>query len=340
VTSPRPIEIIGGGLAGLALGLALRRAEVPVTLFEAGRYPRHRVCGDFIAGLSAATVARLQLAPLLADARSHREVAWFHRARLIRVQRLPAPAVGLSRHALDARLAAAFVAAGGDLRSETRVTDPAPRPGRVLASGRVRRESSWLGLKLHLHGLALSRDLELHLGSEGYVGLATTESGAVNVCGLFRRRAVGATGPALLPAYLGAVGLTALAARIAAARPDPSSCCAVAALDYAAPAPEPGAIRLGDAYGLIPPFTGNGMAVALQSAETALDPLLAYARGSADWAATCAATNRALQRRFRVRLLTARLLHPFLLHPRRQRLLALLTQTRLVPLRPLYALLH
>ena len=114
---PRPIEIVGGGLAGLALGLALRRADVPVTLFDAGRYPRHRVCGDFIAGLSPDTIARLGLAPFLTDALHHRTVGWYHRARLIRVQQLPAPALGLSRHALDARLATAFVAAGGDLRS-------------------------------------------------------------------------------------------------------------------------------------------------------------------------------------------------------------------------------
>ncbi len=334
----RPIEIIGGGLAGLALGLALRRAGVPVTLFDAGRYPRHRVCGDFIAGLSAATIARLQLAPHLADALTHRDVAWYRRARLIRVQHLPAPALGLSRHALDARLAAAFTSAGGELRDATRAPDLAPSPGRVLATGRARRKSPWIGLKLHVHGLTLARDLELHLGAEGYVGLATTESGAVNVCGLFRRRTVTATGPALLPAYLAAVGLTGLADRIASAAVDPESVCAVAALDYAAPSPEPDVIRLGDAHGLIPPFTGNGMAVALQSAETALDPLLAYARGAADWQTTCAATARALRRRFRVRLFAARALHPFFLQPRRQALLA--ACGRLLPLRPLYSLLH
>ena len=45
-----PITIIGGGLAGLTLGIALRQRDVPVTLFEAGGYPRHRVCGEFICG--------------------------------------------------------------------------------------------------------------------------------------------------------------------------------------------------------------------------------------------------------------------------------------------------
>lgn len=336
----RPIEIIGGGLAGLSLGLALRRAGAPVTLIEAGHYPRHRVCGDFITGLEQATIDRLGLAPFLADALHHREVAWFHRAQLIRLQTLPAVAYGLSRHALDARLAAAFVSAGGNLRCDTRATNLEPTPGRVHANGRSRRESPWLGLKLHVHGLDLTRDLELHLGEQAYVGLARTESGAVNVCGLFHRRPISAPGPALLSAYLVAAGMPALASRIAHAEPDPASCSAVAALDYAAAPSVPDTLRLGDAYGLIPPFTGNGMAVALQSAESSLSPLLAYARHETDWTTACRIGTEAMQRRFHIRLFTARMLHPFLLRPRRQRWLVALTRARLLPLRPLYTLLH
>src|SRR5580693_8216081 len=49
--SPRkPITIVGGGLAGLALGIGLRQRDVPATIWEAGHYPRHRVCGEFISG--------------------------------------------------------------------------------------------------------------------------------------------------------------------------------------------------------------------------------------------------------------------------------------------------
>src|SRR5579863_1202127 len=104
-----PIEIIGGGLSGLALGAALRRADVPVTIFEAGDYPRHRVCGEFITGLDPATVARLGIGEHLSDARPHRTVTYFLRGRPLRPYALPAPALGISRHALDSRLARAFV---------------------------------------------------------------------------------------------------------------------------------------------------------------------------------------------------------------------------------------
>jgi 2-polyprenyl-6-methoxyphenol hydroxylase-like FAD-dependent oxidoreductase len=340
VTTPRPIEIVGGGLAGLSLGTALCRAGVPVTIDEAGDYPRHRVCGEFITGLTSATIARLGLAPVLADALRHREIAWFMRGEPARVQRLPAAALGLSRYALDARLAAAFAAAGGVLRCNTRVTDAAPGPGRVFATGRRRSRSAWLGLKLHARGLPLARDLELHLADQGYVGLSRIEDGQVNVCGLFRRRKICARGPGLLLGYLQAAGLAALAERLAAAQLNSDSFCAVAAVGFDRRVAASGRVQIGDACAMIPPFTGNGMAMAFQSAEAVLDPLLAYARGTVSWTATNRAIDVRLRRRFRLRLASAGVLHPYFLQPRRQHWLVGLNRARLLPLRPLYALLH
>ena len=65
------------------------------------------------------------------------------------------------------------------------------------------------------------------------------------------------------------------------------------------------------------------MAMALQSAALALEPLLAWTRGELSWPASIATVNRRLHRRFRTRLASAYALHPFLLEPRRQRWLAL-----------------
>lgn len=336
----KPIEIVGGGLAGLSLGLALRRAGVPVTVFEAGNYPRHRVCGEFITGLSDATSARLGLTPLLADALRHREVAWFINHHPAHVQSLPSPALGLSRHALDARLSTAFVAAGGDLRVNSRVSDDTPRAGRVFASGRRPGRSPWMGLKIHAFDLPLERDLELHLGDEVYVGLARVEDGRVNICGLFRRRKIAAHGAELILRYLDAAGLSSLAARLRTARFDAASFSAVAAVCFDPSVPVAARVQLGDACAMIPPFTGNGMAMAFQSAETALGPLLDYAHGRSDWRATSRLIAARLRRRFRVRLASARLLHPFLLQRPRQRLLASLSRARLLPFRSFYAMLH
>jgi flavin-dependent dehydrogenase len=337
----RPIEIVGGGLAGLALGAALRRADVPVTIFEAGDYPRHRVCGEFIAGLDEKTSNRLGLAPFLKDAPRHRRVLWCLRGRPVRRQALPSPALGLSRYALDARLAEEFVRLGGKLHTRTRVTGDTLPAGRLLATGRRRGPPAWLGLKFHAHGLALAADLEVHLGRGAYVGLSLVENGTINVCGLFHASA-DARGEraALLLAHLRTAGLDALAGRLEAAAIDEASFTAVAGLCFDRGSPSSGHPVLGDAFALIPPFTGNGMAMAFQSAERAFDPLLAYAQGKAEWPATCRAVATRLRRRFRLRLASANALHAFLFSPRRQQWLFALQRAHLLPLRPLYHALH
>lgn len=336
----RPIEIIGGGLAGLSLGLALRRAGVDVSLHEAGDYPRHRVCGEFITGLDARTIARLGLAPFLSDALRHREVGWFIREKLVRTQRLPQPALGISRHDLDARLAGALVAAGGYLHTHSRIAASTAREGRVLATGKRPTRSPWLGLKIHALDLPLARDLEIHLGTNAYVGLARIDAGHVNVCGLFQRRDVRGQGRHLLLGYLHAAGLNELAARLAATATDPAAFCAIAGVGFNARLRMDDHLRLGDAGALIPPFTGNGMAMAFQGAAIALDPLVGYAAGRLDWPEAVKKIQAGLRRRFRLRLAAAALMHPFLLDPPCQRWLAAFTRADLLPLRPLYAALH
>lgn len=340
MSSPRPIEIVGGGLAGLSLGLALRREGIPVTLYEAGEYPRHRVCGEFIAGLDQGTVDALGLGEILADAQPHNAVTYFIRGRALRPYTLPRTAWGISRHSLDARVARAFVAAGGELHTATRMPEEAAPAGRVFAAGRKRAGRFWVGLKVHVRNLALSNDFEVHLGDRAYVGLSRVETGAVNVCGIFSQREVGERGFGLLPAYLSATGLDALAERICASDADHGSFCVTAApLGDSHVGPDD-RIVIGDACASIAPFTGNGLAMALQGAELALAPLRAYSLGSADWAQSIREVARAQRRRFRRRLRFASLLHPFFLERRRQELLAALVTSRLIPFRAFYAALH
>jgi flavin-dependent dehydrogenase len=328
------VEIVGGGLSGLALGLALRRADVPVTLHEAGNYPRHRVCGEFLRGLSAKTISTLQLAPLFAGARRHREIVWFEGDEPVRRQQLRSPALALSRHTLDLALADAFRAAGGQLFTGSRA-DLAPQPGRVLTCGRVTdARSPWLGLKLHARDLPLASGLELHLGRRAYVGLCELPDGAVNVCGLFHRTrtAPGATPLDRVLAHLRAAGLEALAQRLEKSSPAPESFSAVAGLVFVRARAGPGAVCLGDAAGMIPPFTGNGMAIALTSAALALPPLTAWSRRELSWLDAARAIDRALRSEFGPRLHLARMLHPMLLRPSAQRVIAQAAGERLLPL--------
>lgn len=336
----RPIEIIGGGLAGLSLGRALRQEQVPVTLYEAGDYPRHRVCGEFITGLHESTVQRLRLTEILHNALIHREVAWFIGQRHPHHQKLVSPAYGLSRHRLDARLAEDFIASGGVLHTKSRHPETPPLAGTVLATGRRRGRSPWIGLKIHATGLTTTRELELHLGKKCYVGLSRIENQQVNVCGLFHRQTTTTRGPDLIFEYLRSAGLKKLAHRLSHVALDETSFSAVAGLDFDPHVHGTAHLRVGDHMAMIPPFTGNGMAMAFQSAECALDPLLDYAKHNSAWSDTCALVQKKLHQRFHRRLATANFLHPFLLTPRRQQWLSILSRNRLLPMRLFDRLLH
>lgn len=338
------VVIIGGGLAGLSLGIALRRHAVPVTVLEAGAYPRHRVCGEFIAGVEASTLQNLGIADLIQTGLSLREVVWYHRSREAYRSTLPSAAYGLSRYTLDHALARRLQKLGGEIKTNSRVpTELGCQAGWILASGRRPKKgrADWLGLKIHLRETGTENDLELHFGPRAYVGLSPVEDGAHNLCGLFRvlPEAAG-RGPDVLRHYLLRNGLQRLATLLDKAQPVPNSFASVAGMDYQAWQPPDHSLCLGDACGLIPPLTGNGMSMAFESSEIALDPILQWSRGNTSWDSAIRQYNLHRKARHQTRLRVARQLQRALLSPACQRAMVYLSALRAVPFRTLYALTH
>jgi flavin-dependent dehydrogenase len=303
----RRITIAGGGLAGLTLGIALRRMNVEVRIHEAGHYPRHRVCGEFISGHGLGVLRNLGLQErlLLAGAREGRTAKFYFHPTHACAHPLPSPALCISRHALDALLAEAFVEAGGELRASSRIPGEMSEPGLVWAVGRRRAEpgaGAWFGMKMHVRGLNLEADLEMHLVPDGYVGLCRLPGGKHNVCGLFRRGDPGARGQ--MPAFerlLGSKG-SRLHAHLAGAEVEEESRCAVAGLDLRPPKTDPDRCRVGDAFGMIAPLTGNGMSMAFEAAAIAAASLERYAGGRLAWSEARVEIARGCDRAFRARL--------------------------------------
>ena len=73
----------------------------------------------------------------------------------------------------------------GGLLCERSRQKPRSEDGLVWCAGRMPAKGRWIGLKCHVLGLELHADLEMHLASNGYVGLGKVEQEKVNVCGLF-----------------------------------------------------------------------------------------------------------------------------------------------------------
>jgi menaquinone-9 beta-reductase len=336
----KEITIAGGGLAGLSLAAGLRGRGVPVTVLEAGRYPRHRVCGEFISGVSDDTLGFLGIRDLLEDVRQHRSIRWHECGRLMHRGELPEPALGVSRFILDDRLRQRVEDLGGVVKTGVRAK-PEPAEGRVWAAGRRPRRAPWIGLKAHVRGLSMAADLEMHSGTNGYAGLSGVEDGWINVCGLFRLdRSLTSSGPDLLLAYLENGGNHGLAERLRRAEWRDGSFCAVAGFELGRQENTPGLLCIGDSNCMIPPFTGNGMSMAFQAAETASGPLVSWAAGELAWQDAANRVRSALNRRFRRRLAVARTLHRFLLEPSGRSLLSALSEFHMLPFRPMFSLVR
>ena len=348
MSAPNLIQIVGGGLAGLTLGIGLRQQGIPVTIHEAGHYPRHRVCGEFISGRGQATLTRLNLRKLLeqAGAVHAQTVAFFSATRSTAPHRLPSPAICLSRFTLDHVLAKKFRELGGELQTGVRspvvgvhasaCSDSPARDGTELqlegvirATGR-RAETNpdgarWFGLKIHARNVTPVADLEMHVSAHGYVGVCNLGGGKVNICGLFRKRAdengEAKSGRDLLRGQPG----SPLRTRLAGAEFDESSFCAIAGLSLR---PQQAASRTeicaGDAITMIPPVTGNGMSMAFESAELAVAPLADWSRGRISWNEARRKIARDCDAAFARRLAWSKWLQRLILMPSLQNPLVLL----------------
>ncbi|HYE30507.1 MAG TPA: FAD-dependent monooxygenase [Methylomirabilota bacterium] len=317
----QPITIIGGGLAGLTLALLLRKAEVPVTVLEAGAYPRHRVCGEFISGPGQPILEQLGLLPTLEKAGlRHAQSVSFHTTAHRWTSRLRHPGWVVPRHALDAVLANAVKNAGAELRTHARAMLKDAGPGEVLACGHARATLSeegglawrYVGVKVHARNLPLRADLEMHCGPPGYFGLCDLGDGRVNICALLRSRT---TFPKLGTGWrdiLESIASSDLAGRLKNMVVDEDSFCATAGMDYRGSATVPGELRIGDSRELIAPVTGNGMSLAIESASCVAPFVAAYARGELTWKRAVARANSELRRRFRRRTAVARALQSIL----------------------------
>ena len=313
--------VVGAGPAGSAAAIGLARAGAGVLLLERARETGDALCGGF---LSWRTLARLEA---LGIGRARLGGQAIRRIRLFAGQRrsetrLPAEAMGVSRFRLDGALQAAAVAAGAGLERgvhasaiesggvQTRDGAMLAAPAIFLAAGKhgfrgfPREPAAWqrgdpvLGLRLRLPAHpALDRlvgdAVELHLFDRGYAGLVRHEDGSGNLCLAVHKSRLDEAGgePAALLRALGDQ-LPHLGERLAAANWT-RGVDAIGHVPYGWRTADtaPGLFRLGDQAGVIPSLAGEGMGIALASADAAV---AAWRHGGADAAP---AFQRALARR-------------------------------------------
>jgi menaquinone-9 beta-reductase len=300
--------VIGGGLAGSAAAALLARGGQRVHLIERAPGPHDKICGEFLsteaqAHLSAIglDVARLGGAPI----DTVRLVAGDREASA----RLPFTALGLTRRTLDAALLDHAAACGARVdrgvavrsiecgRVETSVGDLQPSAV-LLATGKhdlrgARRDTagtidSLVGFKQYFDvdpatRASLKGIIEVILFDGGYAGLQLVERGVANLCLLVSRDRLAVAGrdwDGLFAALLNEPGI---GRRLATAKPRLGKPLTISNVPYgflhrARADDDARLFRLGDQAGVIPSFSGDGMAIALHSARLAA---IAVADGTA-----------------------------------------------------------
>ncbi len=115
--------VIGGGPAGSSAAIAAARAGAQVLLLERGRYPRHKVCGEFVSAESLdllSTLLGTHDKALLNQAIPISHTRLFVDDRVIEIPITPA-AASIARFDLDATLWHAAQNCGVEAHQQTTV---------------------------------------------------------------------------------------------------------------------------------------------------------------------------------------------------------------------------
>ena len=271
--------IVGGGPAGASAAIMLARGGAKPLIVERQRSTGDALCGGFMSWHTLKSLTQLGVDPGGHPIDHVRVFAGQKRAQA----RLPAGAVGLSRHRLDSMLLAQAQAAGAGLEIATiKSADEIDAQTLFLATGKhdlrgLARPKSQaadptLGLRIKIGPhpaltALIGSSIELHLFDRGYIGLLLQEDGRANLCLAVRKsRLAQADGkPELLLRQLGDAS-PALSERLAFL----DALCgadAIASVPYGWRATEtvPGIFRLGDQAAVIPSIAGEGNGIAIAS---------------------------------------------------------------------------
>ncbi len=303
--------IIGGGPAGATAATLLARAGQAVTLIERAPGPADKVCGDFLSGEAVALARSLGVEPLALGAQPITHLRLICRTRIAETA-LPFPALSLSRRRFDEALLRNAETAGARVLRGHAVTgidsdgDGISVQGQglgtvtadrvFLATGkhdlrglpraaRSRPGQRPIGLKMYYRlaptaAADLAGHVELMLFPGFYAGLQAVEDDRAVLCLLTAptRDLAGQTGWTHFLERLSA-DCPHLRHRLAEALPLLERPLAIAGLPYGFLHRDRGAeprslFRLGDQAAVIPSLTGDGVAIAMESAALAVSSSL------------------------------------------------------------------
>lgn len=333
--------ITGGGPAGCAAAILLAGRGLRVLLLEQKRYPAHKLCGEFLSGEAAGALARLGALDTVRDSGAQA----IERAVLVDCEAdsfasdLPAPALGISRYQLDSILWHRAKEAGAECREGVSVraiegdfehgftvaTGDGEFRGRLALAAHGKRarldqalkrpeanhRSPYVAFKAHFHGDVKLNAIEMYAFPGGYCGISPVEGGLANVCWIAHEKTLAEADARVEGMLRGALTQNpALAARLAEMEPA-DRFKGVSNVVLGAKGTFAGDIALiGDAAGMIAPLCGDGMAMALRSAEIIAPLAGSFLAGEIEGEAFRSYYSRAWRQEFGLRLAIGQVAHP------------------------------
>ena len=333
--------IIGGGLAGCSAAIQLAERGKRVLLLEKQRYPAHKLCGEFLSVEVLAMFERLGVHEAIwqAGAQPIDNTVITTTDGAVFESALPGTALGLSRYTLDQLLFERARTAGAEAHDGVNVQDVAGtlKEGFAVTTSEgtfearmvlgaygkrstldrklnrlfLKARSPFVAFKAHYAGVDLPGVIELHAFPGGYCGLSHVEQGQVNACWIAHGEALkeaGGTPEAMIAHSLGKN--PALAGRFAAMERVSDRFIAVSQITFIPKGAFAGDIcMIGDTAGMIAPMCGDGMAMALRTAELVTPLATAFLEGGLDAGAFRTAHERAWHREFGLRMRLGRWMH-------------------------------
>lgn len=210
--------IIGGGLAGLCLAIQLAEKNISVAVFEKGKYPFHKVCGEYISMESWPFLQKLGLPLSDLELPRIKSLGISSDRGFMLDHRLEMGGFGISRYSLDHHLFEIALRKGVRVMQECRVTDV---HGNAVNGFQIRSSvgdftskvvcgsygkyapqfvhlkeeatsnadnQNYIGVKYHIKTDFPSNRIELHNFSDGYCGISKVDRDWYCLCYLTTAR--------------------------------------------------------------------------------------------------------------------------------------------------------